>query len=184
MENKILIVNLCKEKLHYFEFVKPVEDILKKESIEYETTSKKLDGRELKRYNKIIICGTSLQDNEYLDNIEDFEWIKNYKGKILGICAGMQIICKLFGCKLKKNTDIGMKMISIKRDFLGIQGWNEVYELHNYEIVEDYNIERKFVIFSQGSIDVIKHREKDIYGVLFHPEARQKEIIKNFARLT
>jgi GMP synthase (glutamine-hydrolysing) len=180
MENKILIINLCKERLHYFEFVKPIEDILKKEGKEYETVTKKFDKKILKKFSKVIICGTSLQDNEYLEKIKDFEWIKDYNGKLLGICAGMQIICAIFGCKLKKNLDIGMKMISIKQNFLGINGWNEVYSLHSNSIVEDYHVERKFFIFSQGSIDAIKHREKDIYGVLFHPEARQKEIIKNF----
>jgi len=179
----ILIINLCKEKLHYFEFVKPVEDILKKENISYETTNRKVNKRTLNKYDKIIICGTSLKDEEYLNKLKDFEWIKNYKGKILGICAGMQIICKLFECKLKKNIDIGMKMVLIKQNFLGISGWNEVYELHNYEISDDYNLERNFIVFSQGSIDAIKHKEKEIYCIMFHPEVRQKEIIVNFAKL-
>ncbi|MBI2004350.1 hypothetical protein HYS72_02700 [Candidatus Pacearchaeota archaeon] len=66
----ILIINICKEKLHYFEFVKPIEDILRKENIEYQTIYyKKLTDKELlnKKLEKIIICGTSLKDNEYLN---------------------------------------------------------------------------------------------------------------------
>lgn len=184
MNNKILIVNVCKNKMHYLEFVKPVEEIIKQEGKEYETKNyKKIDYKELKDYNKIIICGTSLQDNEYLENADKFEWIKKYKGKILGICAGAQIICKLFGCKLIKKVDIGMKQVLIKTNFFGLQGWVEVYELHNYSIEHNPIIERKFDIFSQGSIDAIKHKEKNIYAVMFHPEARQKSLIANFVNI-
>jgi GMP synthase (glutamine-hydrolysing) len=184
MDNKILIVNLCKEKLHYYEFVKPIEDILRQGNSEYETISyKKLKEKIIKKYKKIIICGTSLRDEEYLENLNNFEWIKDYKGKLLGICAGMQLICKIFGCELERKQDIGMKMISIKRDFLGVKGWKEVYELHNFEILRNPTLEKEFEIYSQGSLDVIKHKEKETYAVLFHPEVRQKEIIISFANL-
>ena len=69
----ILIINICKEKLHYLEFVKPIEDILRKEKIEYQTIYyKKITDKELlnKKLEKIIICGTSLKDNGYLENLE------------------------------------------------------------------------------------------------------------------
>jgi GMP synthase (glutamine-hydrolysing) len=184
MKDKILIINVCKEKLYYYEFVKPIEDILKVENKEQETWSyKRVNEKIVKKYNKIIVCGASLRDEEYLENLKCFEWIKTYKGKLLGICAGMQIICKIFGCEIEKNMDIGMKMISIRKEFLGLKGWKEVFELHNYGILHNSDLEREFEIFSQGSIDAIKHKEKEIYGVLFHPEVRQKEVIRNFANL-
>ena len=34
MKNKILVINICKEPLHYFEFVKPIEDILKNNKLD------------------------------------------------------------------------------------------------------------------------------------------------------
>jgi len=181
---KILIINLNKEKMHNLEFVKPIEDILNQEEKEYDIKNyEKLDEKRLKEYDKIIICGTSLQNNEYLEKIEKFEFIKKYKGKILGICAGMQIIVRLFGCKLVKKTDIGMKQVSFKTNFFGLHGWREVYELHNFAVEHNPLIERKFDIFTQGSVDAIKHKEKDIYAVLFHPEVRQKNLIRNFVNI-
>ena len=76
----ILIINLCKEKLHYYEFVKPIEDILKNKKIGFFTKNyKKISADDLKEAEKIIICGTSLKDNEFLEDINKFEWLKNFK---------------------------------------------------------------------------------------------------------
>jgi hypothetical protein len=32
--------------------------------------------------------------------------------------------------------------------------------------------------------EIIRHREKPVYGILFHPEVRNVWIIRNFARLS
>ncbi|MBI2046570.1 hypothetical protein HYT26_00195 [Candidatus Pacearchaeota archaeon] len=187
MKNKLLIVNVCREKLHYFEFVKPIEDIARgmaDDGIYFETKSyKNIKQGGIKKFGKIIICGTSLKDFEYLHHIKRFSWIKRYKGSILGICAGMQIICDIYRCKLEKNTDIGQKLISINKNFFGIEGWKEVYELHNYSIKKDRRLGNLFDIFSQGSIDAIKHKKREIYAVMFHPEVRQKDLIRNFVMM-
>ena len=67
----ILILQICREKFHYLEFVKPIEDTLRKNNIEFETVEyKKLTKRKLTQSEKIIISGTSLKDNEFLTNIE------------------------------------------------------------------------------------------------------------------
>jgi len=69
----ILIVNICKERLHYYEFVKPVEDILKKDGIEFFTLHytdvKEID---LEKASRVIICGTSLKDEEFMKNLSKF----------------------------------------------------------------------------------------------------------------
>ena len=63
----ILIVNVCKEKLHYYEFIKPIEEILKKNEIKFVTKHyKDISKSDLKECEKIIICGTSLRDNQFL----------------------------------------------------------------------------------------------------------------------
>ena len=55
-----LIINICKEPLHYYEFVKPIEDIVKEKAIHYK------DVKDISKEDYIIICGTSLRDNDYL----------------------------------------------------------------------------------------------------------------------
>ena len=44
-----------------------------------------------------VICGTALEDREYLNHLQEFAWIKDGNNKpVLGIRAGMQIITVLF----------------------------------------------------------------------------------------
>jgi len=176
----ILIINICKEKLHYFEFVKPVLDILEKNKISYLTKHYlDLEDDDLNKADKVIICGTSLFDNGFIKNIDRFLWIKNFKNPIMGICGGMQIIGLVFGGRLKKKTEIGFYYEDFKKEFLGLFREQEVYHLHNYYI--DFYKLKEFEIYSENKvIQAVKHWDKEIYGVLFHPEVRQKSLIRNF----
>jgi anthranilate/para-aminobenzoate synthase component II len=194
----ILLINLCKEKLHYYEFVKPIEDILKKNKLKYfKKHYRRLSDGDLKNAKKIIICGTSLKDNDFVKDVDYFLWIKGFKKPILGICGGMQIIGLIFDLDrqvknldirkdfshaLKKKTEIGFYHESFKKDFLGLLGEQEVYHLHNNYI--DFDKLEEFEIFAKNSeiIQALKHKEKEIYGVLFHPEVRQKDLIINFCK--
>lgn len=180
----ILLINICKEKLHYFEFVKPIEDILKRNKTRYFIKYyKDMNKEDLKKAEKIIICGTSLRDDEFIKNINDFNKIFDLKIPILGICGGMQAIGKIFGGKLKKEKEIGYYFENFKKEFLGLQGKQEVYHLHNNYI--DFKELSDFEIYSENKISqTIKHKEKEIYGILFHPEVRNKELIINFINLS
>jgi GMP synthase-like glutamine amidotransferase len=111
----ILLINICKEKLHYLEFVKPIEDILRKDKIVFLTKDyPRISQGDLDKVDKIIICGTSLKDNDFIANIERFKWIKDFNKPILGICGGMQVIGKIFGGVVKKDQEIGFTKNSIK----------------------------------------------------------------------
>ncbi|MAH03699.1 hypothetical protein CMI39_02850 [Candidatus Pacearchaeota archaeon] len=173
----ILLINISKEKLHYFEFVKPIEDILSKNNIKFNTKYyKKIVDNDLKA-EKIIICGTSLIDNEYLENLDYFKWLKVYQKPILGICAGMQILCLFYNGELIKNKEIGEIEINFKKEFLGKYKKQKVYALHNNSVVSS-----EFEIFAKTKYpQALKHKINPIYGVLFHPEVRNKDIILNFS---
>ncbi len=169
----ILIIKTNSNELHDLEFVKPIENILKKDfkTVHYSKLSKK----DLEMAEKIIITGTSLQDNKFLKNIKQFEWIKNFKNPILGICAGHQIISLIHGAKIKTKTEIGFYKETFKKEFLGLKGEQQVYHLHNNYTT----LPKKFEKFTNSKIpQAIKYNE--IYGILFHPEVRNKELIENF----
>jgi len=180
-ERKILIINICKEKLHYFEFVKPIEDILRNEKREYFIKHyKRLRKEDLEKTDKIIICGTSLKDNEFLKDVENFRWIKNVDKEILGICGGMQVIGLVYGGKLKRQREIGFFKEKFKKRFLGLFGEEEVYHLHNYYV----SFSKEFEIFAGNRIaEAVKHKKREIYAVLFYPEVRQKNLIRDFCLL-
>ncbi len=161
----ILIINLCKEKLHYYEFVKPIEDILKNKKIGFFTRHyNKISGNDLKKAEKIIICGTSLKDNGFLKDIKKFGWLKNFKKPVLGICGGAHIIGIVFGGKLEKKKEIGFKEIET-RGFLGINGKRQVYHLHQFYVLPEI------------------YKKDNFYAVLFHPEVRNKDVIERFVGL-
>lgn len=178
----ILVVNIAREKLHYYEFVKPIEDILSKDDLEFFTKNYlKIKNSDLEKADKVIICGTSLKDNSFVGDEDKFSWIEEIEKPILGICGGMQMISLLYGGELEKETEIGFSKERFKKKFLGVEGEVEVYHLHNNSV--DFFWGRHFDVFSSGKIvQAIKHKEKEIYGVLFHPEVRNKEMILEFAR--
>ncbi len=164
----ILIINPCHDPLLDSEFVKPIEDILKKEKIKFTTIGYHgLSEKDLEKADKIIITGTSLADNEFLEYLDDFSWIKNFRKPIFGICAGSHIIGHALGYKLKRKYEIGMKDITLKEDFLGKKKGEklQVYHLHQYAALPE--------IFHNGNF----------YATTFHPEVRNKNLITRFAKL-
>jgi len=176
----ILVINICKEKLHYYEFVKPIEEILKQNGAAFKTIHyKNLNEKILANSEKIIICGTSLFDDYFISDVNNFLWIKRIKKPILGICGGMQIIQLVYGSKIKKKSEIGFFKENFKKDFLGLYGEIEVYHLHNNYC----SLSSDFLEFCFSEIpQAIKHKKKEIYGVLFHPEVRNKDLIDSFVK--
>ena len=180
---KILIISTCKEKLHELEFVKPIEKILSQNNMNFTTINyQNLSQNYLNNYDKIIITGTSFKDNEFLEDLKKFSWINNLNKPILGICAGMHLIGLTFKGKLIDLKEIGEKRINFKKEFLGLDKKQSVYLLHGKQInFEKLNV---FEIFSQrvDSIYAVKHKSKEIYGISFHPEVKNPELIKNFCK--
>jgi GMP synthase (glutamine-hydrolysing) len=177
----ILIIKIPNKKLHDLEFVKPIEDVLKRNKFEFISAHySKINQELLKTADKIIISGTSLKDNTYLDSINEFNWIEEFDKPILGICAGMHILGLVYNGKIKKCQEIGLTKIIFNYDFLGFQGEHLVYELHNLN-VESSSFSTASL--SDISIQAIKHKKKAFFGVQFHPEVRNKNLITNFANL-
>jgi GMP synthase (glutamine-hydrolysing) len=174
----ILLIQINSHSFHYLEFVKPIEDIIINNNIKFKSIHyNKISLKEIKQSNKIIIAGTSLKDNLFLKDIEKFQWIFDFKKPIFTICGGMHILGLLFNGKLQKQQEIGLKDVNFHKDFFGLFGIKKVYELHNYYIESnDFSIFAK----SNDCPQAIKHKNRDFYGVLFHPEVRNKELISNF----
>lgn len=168
----ILIISTCKEKLSELEFIEPLKRIIETcELINYADITEK----EICNADKIIISGTALKDFDYLGG--DFGWLKKFEKPVLGICAGMQIIGKVFGSELKDDVNIGVKKINIVKQNKLISEDSTAYFLHTKKVVgEDFDVLAK----SDELPVLIKHKSKEIYGCIFHPEVLNLEIIKNF----
>ncbi len=174
----ILVIKVNKFELHDEEFVRPVTQLLKDFKVIHYKKFKKSD---LEKSEKVIICGTALKDNGFISDLEKFSWLKECNKPVLGICAGMEIIGTVFNCPLKKSAEIGMTKIKTVKENRLFSSEFEAYSLHNYSVNKSDEVE---VIAKSGNcINAIKVRDKEIYGVLFHPEVRNQKIISNFLKI-
>jgi GMP synthase-like glutamine amidotransferase len=170
----ILLISTCNEALHEREFVDPIATIGTVRHYN-DVTQADIDAAD-----KIIICGTSLKDNQFINDIEKFEWIKSCEKPILGICAGMQIIGMLYGAELKETLEIGFYTEEFK-PFLGLDGEHQVYHLH--QTYADFSLLKTFTIFAGEKVaQAVKHNERELYGVLFHPEVRHQVLLNEFMK--
>jgi len=176
----ILIVdmNWKKDSLAFNEFVlaivtvvRQVEDFRVKHFLDIEPA-------EMEGYSRIVLSGTALKDHATLKQVDKFKWIKTCSKPILGICAGMQTISLIFDEPLVRCLQIGMVEISTLEQNPLFQDYFKAYTLHNYSVKQSQTFE--ILAESTKCIQAIKHKQKNIYGILFHPEVRNQEIIKRF----
>jgi len=179
----ILLISICENELHELEFVRPIEDILKSKKMKFRSVNyKSLKKKDLQDAKKVIICGTSFLDRDFLDNLGKFSWIKGFNKPLLGICGGMEVIGINYRCRIIKKIQIGLLKITLKGDFLGFKKRNilEGYNLHKLAL---YINRRDFETIAYNKCaQIIVHRTKPVYGLMFHPEVRNKEIIEKFVK--
>ena len=174
---KILLISTCKEKLSEYEFVKPIVEIIN--SFDYDIVNyRNLETLNLQIYDKVIICGTSLKDNDYLNYLFDFNRLKNHGKGLLGICSGFQIICSMFDEEIIVQEEIGMIKVETQIKNPLASGTFQAYNMHNFSVdeVTSFNVLAK----SENTIQMISHKKINAFGVSFHPEVRNQEIITNF----
>ncbi len=108
---------------------------------------------------------------------------------ILGICYGLQLICKEFKGKIgqSRSREYGHSIIKVKKQSLlfdKIKHKNQVWMSHGDHIEIEPN---GFVVTSLSNdkvISSIENKNKNIFGLQFHPEVHHslegKKILSNF----
>ncbi len=179
----ILVVdmNWKPDSLAYTEFVSPILAVV--EPLEACTVKhySEVEPAEITSYSHIILSGTTLKDFAFLENLRRFNWIKTYDKPVLGICAGMQTILQIYGEPLAPCTQVGMTEITTTKPNPLFDGVFQAYTLHSYTAKPGGGI-FEFLAKSAQCIQAIKHKQKPIYGVLFHPEVRNQEILRRFVK--
>ena len=179
----ILLIDLNERKgsLAFEEFVRPLESAL--DGIAECRTAHYLevDSGLLEGCDRVILCGTPLKEEGYLKRPQAFEWLRGFGKPVLGICAGMQAIAAAYGSRMVKCQEIGMTEVETVKDNPLFKGWFKAYSLHNWAV--EPSGEFTVLAKSGNCVEAVKHNDREFYGVLFHPEVRNQDIIQKFAKL-
>ena len=186
--SKILLVDSCYEadSLSRYEIVHPVQRALELAGFPCRICHISMLDREiLEGCDKVVLCGTALKDNEYLNHLDRYSWLKEEIRPVLGICAGMQIIAAIFGGEImsRHKPAIGLEKIEVidESDLLGPCRNIEVYHLHRLDPTLPDGFLR---LAGRDQVpEAFSHRSGPIWGLLFHPEVRNRWILENYANL-
>lgn len=121
----------------------------------------------------------------------EIEFIKSSTLPMLGICFGFELIVAAFGGILERgeNKEQGVLHISLDAADPIFDGIVEpfVYEGHHWHV---HTVPESLVQLAHSSsgIEAVRHKDRPIYGLQFHPEKLQKEtdgprIIQNFVSI-
>ena len=182
----ILVVDLSYRpgSLSLDEFVAPVGRIVQKEGfptlIRHYTD---LTQPDITSAEGVILCGTALKDFGYLEGLERFAWLFSVPCPVLGICAGMQVLVRIYGGEVHPMTSIGMagQHVVAPDPLLAGKDRFAAYELHCLSVAPPPSF--TVLAVSPSGVQAIRHRERPVYGVMFHPEVRNEWLIQRFLSL-
>ncbi|HXX73366.1 MAG TPA: gamma-glutamyl-gamma-aminobutyrate hydrolase family protein [Candidatus Acidoferrales bacterium] len=142
-------------------------------------------------WSGVIISGSPilLTEQPYQKYLESLRFARTTKRPILGICFGHQIIGLLHGATVFRGVECRANhtVEVIQRDTLfdGLESNLCLREDH----CEGITLPAQFLHLAKSesyAVEAMKHRDKDLYGVQFHPEASGEagqRIMRNFLRL-
>lgn len=148
----------------------------------------------LKMYDKVILPGVGsfpagmkeLREMNFIDPIKEF------KGDLLGICLGMQLLFEV-GYEFGPNKGLGIIPGEVDKNpssilapnigwFRGTKSLKRFYFVHSYSASTRNEFIRDTIVVNQT--ELVSHVKRDNFqGVQFHPEKSGKEglnFINNF----
>lgn len=189
MNTQILLISTNQHKLHELEFVKPIEQILTKNSLNYALIHiSKINSIEISSFSHIIICGTALKDFEYFKYSIDstLKIIEKLSIPTFGVCSGAQILANFLKLPLFKhnvNQTINLKSLedssnlNIKKNQI-----LQVYSLHSFLLnsnnLKITNGSTKIILVHENNPELVELLQVDNFTIcFFHIEIKNKEIL-------
>jgi GMP synthase (glutamine-hydrolysing) len=179
----MLVVDMCEREhpLGFHEFVSPIVHIASRMGRTEVRHYSEIQSSDMSVYERILLSGTPLKERSVASHPEDFFWIASCPVPLLGICAGMQALALAFNSSLIECTEIGLTEIETVAENPLFSGGFRAYELHGFCVLpsDDFSI----LATSDRCAQAIVHKERKMFGVLFHPEVRNRDIVERFCSL-
>ncbi|MHB8054237.1 MAG: type 1 glutamine amidotransferase [Candidatus Aminicenantales bacterium] len=129
-------------------------------------------------FSAVILSGSHKMVGEGEIEAGLIDFLRSNRRPLLGICYGHQALARAFGGFVKKDRvkHHGNEKIRIERPqglFSGFPGSFEMSESHEEIVARDGALIKKFHVLAEsgpGLVEAIRHRERPLYGVQFHPE--------------
>jgi len=164
---------------------------------------------EIKSSDKLFIpgVGTAATAMETIHNNNLYNILREYKKPVLGICLGMQLLCKISdennGTNMLNILDVHVQKLLSNSSMLPIphMGWNKVYYNNNENIFQGIKNGSHFYFIHTYHVPICSYstsrscygkffsasiKNKNFYGVQFHPEKSGEygqKLIKNFLEI-
>jgi GMP synthase (glutamine-hydrolysing) len=138
-----------------------------------------------------------MKEKPFIEALEGF--LRRTKMPVLGLCFGHQLIGHAFGCKVGKYAPPGTR--PAEKDTVGLLRVGPGFDLlrrfpgykegpidvsvewkHYEEVKVDDEFNRQFALFASTpacKVQAIKHVDRPVYGLQFHPESRKDEVLEN-----
>ena len=108
------------------------------------------------------------------------EYLDEFGGPILGICAGHQYMAKHFGGDATPSAvpEFGKAVLTVHEPdvlFSGLPDSFQVWESHNDEVSA---LPDRFVALASSTncrVQAMRHRDRPLFGLQFHPEVEHTE---------
>ncbi len=142
----------------------------------------------------ILISGQTAPWTDYdpADLEPMFGFLKETSLPVLGICGGHQVIAQAFGVPVAPMgyQEMGYIEVELVKDDPILQGLDSPITTFNWHGEEVKEMPASFDLLGSSElcpIQIFRHREREIYGVQFHPELSGRKtdgriLLTNFLR--
>ncbi|MFQ5762640.1 MAG: hypothetical protein ACE5PO_06370, partial [Candidatus Bathyarchaeia archaeon] len=143
----------------------------------------------LDSYRGVVISGGSLSK----DAVEEtLQWYRRFLDKVkvpvLGVCLGMKIIGRCYDARIRRleTDETGATTLTFHRPYPLAPNHAQlvVHEDHSFELISLPKGFDNYASSSRCNIQAVKHRDKPLFAVQFHPEVTENNqgriILDNF----
>lgn len=139
---------------------------------------------DLEKYDKFLLSASPMGDDILEHHLQFYQWVGSYGKPIFGICAGHQIIGRLYGADIIREDGMedGLSYVTIDIDDPIFKDYGKeipVIQHHRDSVTvpEDF---LRLAHSSRCENQIMRHKTSPIVTVQFHAEDMNLLMIENF----